>query len=49
MILQTAFYAIPAVLIYEKVQFRNDAAAEHIHFADEEPVPYQGAPTEHNV
>jgi len=45
MILQTAFYALPAVMIYEKVQFRENDRDNHIHFADEEPVSYQEAPT----
>ncbi|KAI6174724.1 Protein CBR-DRR-1 [Aphelenchoides bicaudatus] len=49
MILQTAFYAIPAILIYEKVQFRSDSTVDHIHFADEEQVPYQGTPADQNV
>jgi len=45
MILQTAFYAVPSVLIYEKVQFRqSEDSIEHIHFADEEPATYQNAP-----
>lgn len=43
MILQTAFYAIPSVLIYEKVKFRQDLN-DQIHFAEEESVPYQNAP-----
>jgi len=45
MILQTAFYALPAVMIYEKVQFREENSADNIHFADEEPISYQDAPT----
>ncbi|KAI6195756.1 hypothetical protein M3Y94_01025000 [Aphelenchoides besseyi] len=43
LILQTAFYAIPATLIYEKVQFRSDIdPTARMHFADDEPQPYQG-------
>ncbi|KAI6240536.1 MARVEL domain-containing protein [Aphelenchoides fujianensis] len=45
LIIQTAFYAIPAVLIYEKVQFRqDDDPTARMHFASDDPGTFPRIP-----